>query len=161
MNMFIKSILTLAIISGIANSILNSSGTIKRYVNYFISLIMILVVISPICNALSSIDHIEEYIEDFTHSIKTEEIINNSNHLIINNSEKLTCEGIKELIITKFGFQESDIYVSLDCDKENINSIQLKAVNVVLTNKASWADIDTVKDYLDKTIGCKVNVTRR
>lgn len=161
MNAFIKSILTLAVISGIANSVLSSAGAVKRYVNYFISLVMILVIMTPFFNVLSSLNGIKEYIEDFNHSIKTEEIINNSNNLIISNSERLTCNGIKELIITKFGFEESDVYVSLECDKENINAIQIKAVTVILTNAASWADTDNVKEYLDKTVGCKISVTRR
>ena len=161
MSAFLKSILTLAVISGIASSILSSAGAIKRYVSYFISLIMILVIITPVFNLLSSFDRLEEYINDFTHSIKTEEIINNSNRLIINNSERLTCEGIEDIIITKFGFDESDVLVSLECDKSDISAIEIKAVNVVLTNKASWADIDSVKEYLDRTIGCKINVIRR
>ena len=65
------------------------------------------------------------------------------------------------MVISKFGFEETDVYVSLDLDKANIGSIKIRSVNVVLTNKASWSDTDRVKEYLDKTVGCKINVTRR
>ena len=98
---------------------------------------------------------------DFSHSIKTEELINSSNTLIVNTSEERVCNGIKEMVISKFGFEETDVYISLDLDKAEINAIKIRAVNVVLTNKASWSDTDRVKEYLDKTIGCKINVTRR
>lgn len=160
MNSFLKSILTLSVIAGISSSII-SSTLIKKYVNYFISLIMVLIIISPLFNFLSSLDNIKEYVEDFKHSIRTEEILSSSNELIVSSTEKSVCDGIKELILTKFGFDENDVYVSLECDKSNISSIKIKAVNITLTNKASWSDTDAVKDYLDKMIGCKINVKRR
>ncbi len=160
MNEFFKAILIFSVISGIISSLI-VNGAVKKYVNYLISLIMVLIIISPIFNILSSINKIEEYMRDFSHSIKTEELINSSNALIVNTSEERVCDGIKEMIISKFGFEETDVYISLDLDKTEINSIKIKAVNVVLTNKASWSDTDRVKEYLDKTIGCKISVTRR
>ena len=160
MNEFLRSVLLLSVVSGIMNSLI-INGTVKKYVNYLISLICVLIIISPVFNVLSSISKIEEYINNFTHSIKTEEIINNSNSLIVNTSEEKVCNGIKEMIISKFGFEETDVYVSLDLDKADIGSIKIRSVNVVLTNKASWSDTDRVKEYLDKTVGCKINVTRR
>ena len=119
MNSFLKSILTLSVIAGISSSII-SSTLIKKYVNYFISLIMVLIIISPLFNFLSSLDNIKEYVEDFKHSIRTEEILSSSNELIVSSTEKSVCDGIKELILTKFGFDENDVYVSLECDKSNI-----------------------------------------
>ena len=160
MNEFLRSVLLLSVVSGIINSLI-INGTVKKYVNYLISLICVLIIISPVFNILSSISKIEEYINNFTHSIKTEEIINNSNSLIVNTSEEKVCNGIKEMVISKFGFEETDVYVSLDLDKADIGSIKIRSVNVVLTNKASWSDTDRVKEYLDKTVGCKINVTRR
>ena len=136
-------------------------GTVKKYVNYFISLIMVLVLLSPLFEILSSFDNVKEYINDFFHSIRTEEILDSSNTLIVNTSEQRVCDGIKEMIITKFAFEETDVYVSLECDKSDITSIKILAINVTLTNKASWSDTDKVKDYLDKMVGCKINVTRR
>ncbi len=161
MNAFIKAILSLAVISGIANSILTSSGSIKRYINYLISLIMIIVIFSPVFNVLSSFDKIKEYTNEFSHSIKTEEIINASNDLVITNTEEKICEGIKEIIISRFKFNENDVYVNLTCDKNNINSIQIKSINITLTNNASWADIDEVKQYLEDIIECEINIKRR
>ncbi|MBQ8738025.1 MAG: stage III sporulation protein AF [Clostridia bacterium] len=160
MNDFFNAILIFSVISGIISSLI-INGAIKKYVNYLIGLIMVLVVMSPVFSVLSSINKIEEYMRDFSHSIKTEELINSSNTLIVNTSEERVCNGIKEMVISKFGFEETDVYISLDLDKAEINAIKIRAVNVVLTNKASWSDTDRVKEYLDKTIGCKINVTRR
>lgn len=160
MNDFFNAILIFSVISGIISSLI-INGAIKKYVNYLIGLIMVLVVMSPVFSVLSSINKIEEYMRDFSHSIKTEELINNSNTLIVNTSEERVCNGIKEMVISKFGFEETDVYISLDLDKAEINAIKIRAVNVVLTNKASWSDTDRVMEYLDKTIGCKINVTRR
>lgn len=122
---------------------------------------MVLVILLPLSKILISFDNVKEYINDITHNIKTEEIINNSNELIITNSEKKICDGIKEMIITKFHFDTTDILVELVCNKNDINSIKIEAVNVILTNKASWSNVDSVKEYLDQNLGCKVNVTRR
>lgn len=160
MNALFRSLLVLAVISGIINSLI-LQGTVKKYVNYFISLIMVLVLLSPLFEILSSFDNVKEYINDFFHSIRTEEILDSSNTLIVNTSEQRVCDGIKEMIITKFAFEETDVYVSLECDKSDITSIKILAINVTLTNKASWSDTDKVKDYLDKMVGCKINVTRR
>lgn len=161
MNTYLNTILTLAIISGIVSTILSSHDKVKKYVSYLLSLIMMLVILTPLFNVFSSFENIKEYINDFYHSIKTEEIIENSNALIVNTSEESVCSGIKEMIISKFAFEENDVYVSLDCDKSDISAIKIRAVNVVLTNKASWSDTDKVTEYLDKMIGCKINVIRR
>lgn len=161
MGEFFKSIIILSVISGILGSILSSSGAIKKYISYFLSLIMILIFLSPVLNILSSFNKIGEYMDNFKHSIKTEEIIEKSNRLIINAGEESIRGGIKELIISKFNFEESDVYVYLNCDKSNINSIKINSIDVVLTNKASWTDTESVKEYLDKAVGCEINVTRR
>ncbi len=161
MSGFLNSILVLAIASAIISSLLSYNNAIKKYVSYFLSLIMLLVLLTPLFKLFSSFDTIKEYIRDFSHSIKTEEIIDNSNTLIVNTTSERVCDGIKELIITKFGFEESDVYVSLELDEYDISAIKIRAVNVVLTNKASWSDTDRVKEYLDKTVGCQINVTRR
>lgn len=161
MSYFLNSILVLAIASGIVSSILCGSETLKRYISYFLSLIMLVVLLTPLFKIFSSFDSIKEYIKDFSHSIKTEEIIDNSNTLIVNTTSERVCKGIKDLVITKFGFDENDVYITLELDEYDISAIKIRCVNVVLTNKASWSDTDKVKEYLDKTVGCQINVTRR
>ena len=160
MNTLLRSLLVLAVISGIINSLI-LQGAVKKYVTYFIGLVMVLTLLSPLFEILSSFDNVQEYINDFFHSIRTEEILDKSNTLIVNTSEQKVCDGIQEMIVTKFAFEETDVYVTLECDKSDISAIKILAINVTLTNKASWSDTDRVKDYLDKTVGCKVNVTRR
>lgn len=161
MNNFLSGILVLAVISGIINSLVVSNNSLKKYVNYILGLVMAISVFSPVFSILSSFDNIKEYIEDFSHSIRTEEIIDNSSSIIVSSCEENVCNGIKELVISKFGFKETDVYVSLVCDKSDISSIKIREINVVLTNEASWSDTDRVKEYLDKAVGCKINVTRR
>ena len=161
MSYFLSSVLVLAIVSGIASSILCQNEPLKRYVSYFLSLIMLTVLLTPLFKIFSSFDSIKEYISDFSHSIKTEEIIDNSNSLIVNTTSERVRDGIKELVVTKFGFDENDVYVSLELDEQDISAIKIVCVNVILTNKASWSDTNKVKEYLDKTVGCQINVTRR
>lgn len=161
MNSYLKTILLLSVIGGIINSLIIPQNKVKKYVSYFISLIMILVILSPIFKFISSFENVKEYISNFYHSIRTEEIIEQSNSLIVKTSEENVCNGIKEIIISKFGFEKTDVYVSINCDKSDISCIKINEVTVILTNKASWSNIDAVKEYLDKTVGCKINVTRR
>ena len=161
MTPYIYSILAIAIISGILSAIIADSNPLKKYVNYISSLILVIVLLSPIKNLLNSSFNIKEYINSFYHNIKTEEIIENSNSLIVNTSKESVSNGIKSAILERFSFKDDDVYVYLDIDSEDITSIKINQVNVILTNEASWSDTDRVKEFLDELLGCKVNVTRR
>ena len=161
MNSYILSILTIAIASGILCSILSESNPLKKYVSYLCSLILVLTLLSPLNGLLNSSFNIKEYIDGFYHSIRTEEIIESSNSLVVSTSTKSVCNGIKSSIKEKFSFNDNDVFVYLDIDSEDITSIKIKEVSVVLTNEASWSDTDKVKEFLDELLNCKVNVTRR
>ena len=161
MNTYIKSLLALSVVSGIINAVMSGQSKLKKYLSYLTSLIMISILITPLFWLISSFDKIEEYISNLSNNIKTEEIIENSNSLIIKAGEESICNGIKNLVITKFGFEDTDVYVYLDCDKSNIDAVKINLVNVVLTNKASWSNTNDVEEYLTSTVGCKITVTRR
>ena len=161
MNEYLKSILILSVISGIVNSLISSNNSLKKYINYFISLVLVIIILSPVFKICKSFIGIKEYIENFKHSINTEEIIDDSNSIIINSGEESISNGIKNILISKFNFENNDVYVSLNIDKSDIGAIKINSVNIILTNKASWANADTVKEYLENMVGCKINVTRR
>ena len=161
MSAYIFSILTIAVISGILCSIISESNPLRKYLTYLCSLVLVITLLSPIKNLLNSGSSIKEYINSFYHNIRTEEIIDSSNELIVNTSKENVSSGIKKAIMEKFSFKEGDVYVFLDIDSKDITSIKIQQVNVILTNEASWSDTDKVKSFLDELLGCKVSVTRR
>ena len=161
MSAYIFSILTIAVISGILCSIISESNPLRKYLTYLCSLVLVITLLSPIKNLLNSGSSIKEYINSFYHNIRTEEIIDSSNELIVNTSKENVSNGIKKAIMEKFSFKEGDVYVFLDIDSKDITSIKIQQVNVILTNEASWSDTDKVKSFLDELLGCKVSVTRR
>lgn len=162
MNVYLKAILILSVISGVVSSFISDmSSSMKKYVNYLIGLIMVIVIILPFKNVADNLLNIKDYIKEFTSSIKTEQIIDESNSVIINSSEENICKGIKNAVISKFGFEDNDVFVSITMDKSEISAIKITAVNIILTNHASWSNVDEVKSYMENLVGVKVNVTRK
>ena len=152
MDNYIYSILTISIVGSVIGSIISSANPLKKHLNYLCSLILVITLISPLVSVLKNTFDIKEYINNFYHSIKTEEIIENSNTIIVNTSKEKVCEGIKETIISKFSLEKTDVYVT---------SIEITKVNVILTNKASWSDTDKIKSFLSELLSCPIDVTRR
>lgn len=161
MNTFIYSILTISIISAILSSFISSSNPLKKYINYLCSIILVFTILSPILSIFKNTFNVKEYISNFYHSINTEEIIQNSNTIIVNTSKKNVCNGIKEALISKFSFEETDVYVDLEINSKDITAIEITKVKVILTNKASWSDTDKVKSFLEELLSCQIDVSRR
>lgn len=161
MDNYIYSILTISIVGSVIGSIISSANPLKKHLNYLCSLILVITLISPLVSVLKNTFDIKEYINNFYHSIKTEEIIENSNTIIVNTSKEKVCEGIKETIISKFSLEKTDVYVSLELNSDDITSIEITKVNVILTNKASWSDTDKIKSFLSELLSCPIDVTRR
>ena len=159
---YLNTILLLSIIIGIISSFISdiNNGT-KKYVNYLMGLIMVITILMPFRNIATGILNIKEYINDFLTSIKTEQIIDESNSVIINSSKENISNGLKNALISKFGFSEKDIYVIIDTDETEISAIKLIGVNIILTNNASWANVDEVQRYMENLVGVRVSVTRK
>jgi predicted phosphodiesterase len=110
---------------------------------------------------VNNISLIKESVSNFINSIYTEEISDKTNEIIINSTSEKICEKIKSQIIEKFGFEENDVYVSLDLSEENQQNIKINKINIILTHKASWSDTDKVSDYIKNLVGCDVYVTKK
>lgn len=162
MNGYLKAIVILAVISGIIKAFLSehSTGT-KKYVNYLIGLVMVTVIILPFKDFTYKVSSIKEQFSGFIDSFDFENAINDSNSVIVNTTKEKVCKGLKDALISKFGFDERDIFIDVIIDDTEISAIKITGVNIILTNKASWSNVDSVKAYMENLIGVSTNVTRK
>jgi len=161
MNKYIYSLLIVSVVGGLINSFISSFGNIKKYVNYFIGILMVICILSPVIGVVNNISYFKNNISEFFNNIVSEEIINNSNEIIINTGTEAIKRGIEKSIIDKFGLNEKEIFVELNFDKSDIESIKITKINITLTGKASWYDADSIKKYLEKMIGGNISVVKR
>lgn len=161
MNKYISSILIISLVGGIVNSLLDNFKDTKKYVNYFLSLIMVICMISPIASLLGNLSTIKENFYNYFDELTNNESLNGNNEIIINTGTEAIIKGIKNTIIENFDFDENEIIVNLETDTTNIEAIKITKINVILTGKASWSDVDTVKKYLENVVGGEISVCRR
>ena len=162
MNGYLYSIIILALIIGIIRAFTaDISSGVKKYISFISGLIMVTVIVVPFKNITGKIIDIKDSISNITDSIYSSEHINNSNSIIINTGKEKINQGIKDALISKFGFDEKDIYVTVNTDETNINAIKILSVDIILTNKASWSNVAKVKKYTENMIGVQANVTRK
>lgn len=162
MNGYIYTILVVAIIGGIINSIVSESySSLKKHINYVVGLVCVICLIAPLGSLLKSTGEFKESVSGFFDNIVNEEYLDSSNSLIVNTGVDKVCLGIKSTVIDKFGFDENEVIVTVDADTENIDAIAITKINIVLTGKASWTDVKNVKDYIENLVGVKADVTRR
>jgi hypothetical protein len=122
---------------------------------------MVAVIISPLKDLRAKLNYAKEYITNFSSGIFTNDVIDKSNYIIIKSSKEKICEGIKEAVISKYNFDTRDIYVDIVMDTTEISAIKITGVNIILTNRASWSNVDEVKKYTENLVGVTVNVTRK
>ena len=162
MSGYLRSIIILAVISGIIKAFFTDASTnTKKYINFLTGLVMVVIIISPLKDLRVKINNAKEYISDFSNGIFASDAIDKSNYIIIKSSKEKICEGIKEAVISKYGFDKRDIYVDIIMDTTEISAIKITGVNIILTNRASWSNVDEVKKYTENLVGVKVNVTRK
>ncbi len=162
MNGYIYTILVVAIIGGIVNSIVSESyGSLKKHINYVVGLICVISLIAPLSSLIKNSGELKESISGFFDNVVNEEYLDSSNSLIVNTGVDKVCLGIKSTVIDKFGFDENDVIVTLETNTQNIDSITITKINIVLTGKASWTDVKNVKDYIENLVGVRADVTRR
>ncbi len=161
MNGYIYTLLIVSVVGGLINSFISSFGSIKKYVSYFIGVLMVICLLSPVISIINNTSELKNNISSFFDKIASEDIINSSNDIIINTGVDAITNGIKNELINRFGFEEKEIIIELEIDKNNIEAIKITKINIILTGKASWSDVDTVKEYLENIIGGNISVTRR
>jgi len=160
MSKYIYSLLIISVVGGLINSIVSSFGT-RKYINYFINLLVVLCLLAPLTSTLKNITNIKENIKSFLVNDSIQETIDDSNNLIINTGLEAISEGIKNEIINKYNFDTKEVIVEIEGDSTNIEAVKIKKIKVILTGKASWTDVDAVKAFLDNMIGGNIVVIRR
>lgn len=161
MKAYINTILTVSLVGGIINSLAPTKSGIKKYVNYIVCIVCILCLISPFTSFLSNTKKFKDTISSFVENIFVIEDINNANSLIINSSKEKVSQGIKQVIIEKYNFDENEVIVDLVLNTEQIDAIKIERVCITLTGKASWSDAKAIKEYLNNLIGAEVEVKRK
>ncbi len=161
MKTYLITILTVSVVGGIINSLIDSSSKIKKYINYLISLICVVCLVAPIGNVIGNISSIKAEINEYFEKVFVSEKIDASNDLIINTSKEKICDGIKNSVLEKYNFDEKEVFVDLTIDRTDIGSLKIEKINVVLTGKASWSDVKEVEEYLKNTIGSDIEVKRK
>lgn len=162
MKSYIYTILALAVVCGIISSLLSDTnqGT-KKYVNFLMGLVMIITIMMPFKNLTYGISNIKNAVNGFFDNIKIQQIIDNSNTVIINSSKENICKGIKNSLLSKYGFNENEVEISLEIDTSEISAIKITGVNIILSGKAAWSDVNEVSKYMENLVGVNVNVTRK
>lgn len=162
MNGYIYGILTASVVGGIISTLVsNLNNGLKKYVNYTVALVCAIVMLLPLSNIIGNTGKIKDSISDFFNEILYNDELEESNSLIINTGTEAVVNGIKNLIIDKFNLDEKEVLVSLEIDESNIQAIEITKINVILTGRASWSDVDTVKGYLEGIVGASISVTRK
>ena len=161
MKNYVLTLLIVSIIYGIVSIIASSFPKVKKYICYFVGLVSIICMLSPIISIVNGVSDLKNNIKDFLDNTLSQEIITESNKIIISSGIESVEKGIKNTVIDKFNFDSRDVYVSVEYDNSSIESIKISKINVTLTGKASWSDTDTVKKYLEEATAFTVYVTRK
>lgn len=162
MKSYIYTILALAVVCGIISSLLSDTnqGT-KKYVNFLMGLVMVITIMMPFKNLTYGISNIKNAVNGFFDNIKIQQIIDNSNTVIINSSKENICKGIKNSLLSKYGFNENEVEITLEIDTSEISAIKITGVNIILSGKAAWSDVNEVSKYMENLVGVNINVTRK
>ena len=131
MNAYFNSIISIAVLGGIASSLITSEK-LKKYVRYLISLITILIILSPIASMVSNFDSIKYKFESFIENAISGETISKANSIIVSTSLEKITDGIKELIINKYNLNNEEISVEAVVDSSKIESIKITQINIYL-----------------------------
>lgn len=161
MNRYSITILTASVVGGIINSLVDSKSPLKKYVNYLVSLVCIVSIVAPIGGIIGNISNLKDTVTNYLDKIFVSEKIESGNSLIINSGKEKICEGIKNTLIDKYNFNEKEVIVDLIIDSEDIQALKIQEINIILTGKASWHDVENVQKYLEGTIGGQISVTRK
>ncbi len=161
MKTYICSLLIVSLIGGIINSYTENLGKTRKYISFFLSIVMIIIMISPIISIIKDTENMKEGFSSIINEITNNESIQGTNEIIINTGKDAIIKGIKNTLIENFDFDEKEIQIELETDYTNIEAIKISKIKIILTGKATWSDVEKVKDYLFEIIGTEIEVVRR
>ena len=66
------------------------------------------------------------------------------------------CEGIKDILYSKFGIDAAACNVSVRANKEQDGSTKLSQIYITLYGDAIWSDTGAIERYLGELFGCGI-----
>jgi hypothetical protein len=66
------------------------------------------------------------------------------------------CEGIKDILYSKFGIDAASCNVSVRADTDSNGQTKLTQIYITLYGEAIWADTGAIEQYLGSLFGCRV-----
>lgn len=161
MNTYIITIITVAVISGIVSSMLpDGDSTTKKHVNFITGLIFAIALLSPIVKIAKNADMLTDKIENAITSLDVNDNVSSGNSIIIEAGAERIEKGIKEALISKFGFKQEDISIKLAINDEKIDAVLLEKITITLSQEATWTDGNQIKKYVEELVGCPVKIIK-
>ena len=158
---YIFTIIAVSVISGIISSMLSNSKTgLKKFVNFISGLICAIALLSPIVTIANNMNSFSSSIEGFIDTLNGDDSVSTTNKIIIDTGTENICRGIKNTVISKYGFSENDVNINAKINADNIEAITLEEIEITLKNQATWIDEYNLKDFVENLVGCKVKIKK-
>ena len=162
MNKYVGTIILISIIGALISTIISGvESGMKKHMALILGLVYTIVFITPIVSFASNTTVLKDNLTNILENITSNDSIYNKNQLIVKTSVENINNGIKEALVSKFDFKESDVDINIIVDDSNIESILIKKVQIVLSGEASWYSENKIREYLQDLVGCEINIIRR
>ena len=157
---YLMSVIGAALVGGVMVSVLpeGSSGGLKKYMGFIVSLCVLSVVISPVTDALEAVSGffdggLREWVE------KSELDYESEYYKYLESYGKENAEeGISALICREFSIDQDDCHVSA-LVRENEGNLVLDEIRVILSGRAIFKNPYEIEKYLTDAFECEVVVS--
>ena len=161
MEKYINSIITISVVGGIITTLLpEKSSNLKKYVTYLIGLICALTILSPITSIINNVSNIKNNINDFFNDTFSQEAIDSSNNIIIDTSIDKVSDGIKTTLVNKFKIDSKELDVNIEINNEDISSIKITSITIILRGNATWENENSIKEFLEGIVSCEIKIKK-
>lgn len=146
MSAYMSAVLACAAVTALANILTPTDGATSKYIKYISGLVSLSVIITPLLSALRSPVPFPEISGDVSGDLSSYEYDIDS--VIIADAEHTLSETIKDDLSGAFRIRDEDISVTVELDREDQGDIRIKSVTVTLTGYGSWADTESITEYI-------------
>ena len=161
MKNFAFTILSASLVGGIINSLVSQKSKVKKYVLFLVTIVCTLSMLQPLITVLSSAADLKSTVASFFEDFFVQDKIDSTNDIIINTSKSRIENGIKDLVIDKYKFDENEVSVEIILNQEDINEIKIEKIYVYITGKASWSDTEVIEKFLSNMVSSEIEVKRK
>ena len=162
MKEYVSTIIFTSMVGSISLSMLsNKDNSLKKHVSFVVGLIYAIVFISPIVSLAENANFLKDNVSNIFSEIIDNDKIDKTNQIIVDSSVENICNGIKEAIISKYGFKNEDVTVGVLVNDKNLQAITIEKIEITLYNNATWYDSDTIKSYVSELVGCSVEISKK